>query len=300
MFSATFVYKPFDFATNIHRSYRMIAYPCSKINLGLNVISKRQDGYHDIETVFYPVPLCDTLEIEIDDNPATIPQKCHLFVDGNDIECSEDDNLVVKAYRLLAKDYRLPSIKARLHKAIPSQAGLGGGSSDAAYMLLLINKVCGLSLDEAALIRHAASLGADCPFFINPRMSFATGIGDIISPLKLEETLKGCYLVIVKPDVSMSTKEAYSMIKPRRPDICCEDVLTMPMAEWKMYLTNDFEPPVFSKHPLLGEIKQQLYDAGAIYAQMSGSGTSLFGLYKEKPDGISRLFQKHFNATIKL
>lgn len=278
----------------------MIAYPCSKINLGLNITSQRKDGYHDIETVFYPVPLYDKLEIEIDNTKATGSRKCRLRVDGNDIECLDDDNLVVKAYQILAKDYNLPSINAHLSKMIPSQAGLGGGSSDAAHTLLLINKLCLLNLDEATIIRYATSLGADCPFFVNPQISFATGIGDVISPINIEETFKGYYLVIVKPDVSMSTKEAYSMIKPHRPGICCKDILKMPMDEWKLYLTNDFEPPVFSKHPILGTIKQQLYDTGAIYAQMSGSGTALFGFYKEKPDGISKLFQKHFNATIKL
>lgn len=278
----------------------MVVYPCAKINLGLNIVGCRKDGYHDIETVFYPIPLCDKLEIGIENECCETRNQCLLTVDGNKIDCKEQDNLVVKAYNLLAQSYDLPAVKANLHKVIPSQAGLGGGSSDATYMLRALNELCQLNIDNCQLAEYASRLGADCPFFVKAETAFATGIGEILSPIETTNLLKDHYLVIVKPNVSVSTKEAYSMIVPRHPDVCCKDVLSMPIASWQEKLSNDFELPVFSKHPILRTIKQQLYDLGAVYAQMSGSGSAMFGIFERQPNKIKETFHDNFCVVIKL
>lgn len=278
----------------------MITYPCAKINLGLNVVSKRTDGYHDIETIFYPIPLCDKLEVRItDDTPQPI-HSCDLNVEGNSIECNKNDNLVVKAYNILAKEHDLPNVHADLHKNIPSQAGLGGGSSDAAYMLRLLNELCHLGIENNIMEKYAVRLGADCAFFVTAEPAFATGIGDILSPVEIRSKLHGCFLAIVKPDISISTKNAYAMIVPKHPDVSCRDVVRQPMETWKHNLGNDFELPAFTIHPELSVIKQKLYDAGAVYAQMSGSGSAFFGIFKTKPENINAVFPQHYNIVLEL
>lgn len=262
----------------------MITFPCAKINLGLNVVAKRPDGYHDIETVFYPIPLHDALEIKLMDERFPSALDCDLKVTGNDICCDEADNIVVKAYNLLRKDYVMPRIHAHLYKNIPSQAGLGGGSSDAAFMIRLLDERFRLNIGNAEMERYAAKLGADCAFFITAEPSFATGIGDVLSPADSPKgNLCGYHLVVVKDNVAVSTKEAYAQIVPQQPSMCCRDIVRQPIDSWQQLLTNDFEAPAFKAHPVLADIKQKLYDIGAAYAQMSGSGSAMFGIFKNKP-----------------
>ena len=270
----------------------MITFPCAKINLGLNVVSTRSDGYHDIETVFYPIPLHDTLEIKLMDDRFPSALDCDLKVSGNSLQgCDEADNLVVKAYNLLRRDFVMPRIHAHLHKAIPSQAGLGGGSSDAAFMIRLLDERFRLNIGNAEMERYAAALGADCAFFITAEPAYATGIGEILSPADSPKgNLQGYHLVVVKPPVAVSTREAYAQITPRHPAICCKDIVRQPIEGWRSLLTNDFEAPAFKSHPVLADIKQRLYDLGAAYAQMSGSGSAIYGLFKEKPQVPSDTF----------
>ncbi|MBQ6651996.1 MAG: 4-(cytidine 5'-diphospho)-2-C-methyl-D-erythritol kinase [Prevotella sp.] len=262
----------------------MIVFPCAKINLGLNVISRREDGYHNIETVFYPIPLTDALEVKRMDEKFPSDTPCDLKVTGNAVDCDESQNLVVRAYHLLAADYSLPRVHAHLYKRIPSQAGLGGGSSDAAYMIRLLDERFRLNIGIAEMERYAAQLGADCAFFITAEPSFATGIGDRLAPADSPgHNLHGYWLAIVKPPMAVSTAEAYAGITPRTPVKCCRDIVRQPIDTWREELMNDFEKPVFEKHPLLAQIKQQLYDDGATYAAMTGSGSAIYAIYKQKP-----------------
>ena len=196
----------------------MITFPFCKINLGLNIVAKRSDGYHDLETVFYPIPLCDALEIKKMDEEFPSPTPIDLKVTGNVVECDESKNLVVKAYHLLAQDYELPRVHAHLVKRIPMQAGLGGGSADAAYMIRLLDERFRLNMGNAEMERYAAKLGADCAFFIRSEIAFARGIGDILEPVDNEVNgLEGYYIALVKPDVAVSTAEAYAGVTPKKP-----------------------------------------------------------------------------------
>lgn len=266
----------------------MIDFPCAKINLGLNIVEKRNDGYHNLQTVFLPVQLCDALEIKTMNERFPSDTNCDLKVSGDGIYCNEADNLVVKAYNMLAADYEIPRIHAHLYKRIPSQAGLGGGSSDAAFMLKLLDQRFRINAGNAELEKYAARLGADCPFFINAEPAYAEGIGEILSPVEItDNTLSGYTLVIVKPQVSVSTKEAFAGITPRMPEVSCREIVAMPIEQWKDLLTNDFEESVFTQYPELHDIKNKLYEAGAAYAQMSGSGSSIFGIFKTAPDNAS-------------
>jgi 4-diphosphocytidyl-2-C-methyl-D-erythritol kinase len=276
----------------------MLTFPCAKINLGLNIIGEREDGYHDLETVFYPVPLTDVLEIKHMDAEFPSPTPCDLKVTGHGVDCDEQKNLVVKAYSLLARDFELPRIHAHLVKRIPSQAGLGGGSSDGAAMIRLLDERFRLNIGIAEMERYAAMLGSDCPFFITAEPSFATGRGERLEPADGPKgNLNGYYIAIVKPDVAMSTAEAYARIVCRRPAKCCRDIVRQPIATWRDELTNDFEQPVFGQYPVLREIKQRLYDLGALYAQMSGSGSALFGIFREEPHDLQKLFPDCFTFS---
>lgn len=266
----------------------MITYPNAKINLGLYVTERRSDGYHNLETVFYPIPLCDTLEIVIEENPGktdgsfTVQTADYtLQTEGITIDSEPEKNLVVKALRNLKRDFRIPRVRIRLKKNIPSGAGLGGGSSDAAFTLKMLNEMFGLSLSDDELEQRAATLGADCAFFIRNHATFATGIGNIFEPVSLN--LKGWYFVLVKPDVFVSTKEAYAQITPHKPIYRLTDVIAHSLGSWKDTMSNDFEPGIFSLYPAVGNIKQALYDMGAVYASMSGSGSSVFGIFKDEP-----------------
>ena len=269
----------------------MINFPCAKINLGLNIVSRREDGYHNLETVFYPIPITDALEIKLMGKEFPSYAPCDLKVTGNAVDCNEADNLVVKAYNLLAADFAIPRVHAHLFKRIPSQAGLGGGSSDAAYMIRLLDERFRLNIGIAEMERYAARLGADCAFFITADPSYATGIGNVFEPVcGLQDKLAGCWLCVVKPDVQVSTREAYSKIVPQKPIKCCKDIVAQPIETWRNELTNDFEGPVFDAHPQLRVIKDKLYALGAMYAQMSGSGSALFGIFRDKPEGIAEMF----------
>jgi len=250
----------------------MICFPNAKINLGLHVTERRPDGYHNIETIFYPIPLRDALEIVPSDKPSFIQT-------GIRLNLLPDDNLVMKAMDTLQQNYAIPPSDIYLHKAIPFGAGLGGGSSDAAFMLMLINDYLQLGLDRQELETVAATLGADCPFFICNTPVIATGTGNMFEPLPL--SLKGYMLCIVKPDVSVSTREAYAAVKPAKPPRALREIIVQPVAEWRSILTNDFEPYAFDRYPVIGSIKNELYAQGAVYASMSGSGSAVFGLFEK-------------------
>ena len=261
----------------------MITFPIAKINLGLNVVEKRPDGYHNLETVFYPVQICDALEVfEMhQDFPSDVD--CDLKVTNIHIDGDEQRNLVVRAYKLLKEDFPdLPRVHAHLYKGIPTQAGMGGGSSDCGFMITLLNDMFGLGLTNQQMIDYAARLGADCPFFILNEPCFAEGIGEKLEPLNL--SLSGWYLAVVRPDIPVPTKEAFSLITPQHPEVCCRDIVMQPVEKWRGLLTNDFEKSVFTLHPEIGAIKDKLYELGATYAAMSGSGSSLFGLFHQPVD----------------
>lgn len=249
---------------------RMIVFPNAKINLGLNVVGCRPDGYHDIETVFYPIGVCDALEVV----PATTTS---FEVVGLPVAGAMESNLVMRAYRLLQRDFDLPEVQITLLKKIPMGAGLGGGSSDAAFMLKLLNTQFALGLTDERLEVYAAALGADCAFFVRDVPAFATGIGDQLTPLSL--SLSKWKMLLVKPDVHVSTAEAYADVQCARCAVSPAEAVQQPVPEWKELLFNDFEASVFPKHPELERIKQQLYAGGAVYAAMSGSGSTIYGLF---------------------
>ena len=248
----------------------MITFPNAKINLGLNIVERRPDGYHNIETVFYPIPLTDVLEIV----PA---RETSLTCYGNPVDCPPEKNLVMRAYRLLQQRYDLPPVAMYLYKHIPDGAGLGGGSSDAAHALLMLNTMFGLELSDSALATLAVSLGADCSFFIYNRPMLATGIGDVLTPVDVN--LKGKTILLVKPPVGVDTRTAYSRVTPQAPSIPLTRILSQPMPSWDGLLVNDFEPSVFAALPQLWLIKAALLDTGAQYAAMSGSGSTMFGFF---------------------
>lgn len=253
----------------------MVTFPPCKINLGLRILSKRPDGYHDIETCFYPVPWTDILEILLADSFS-------FTCTGLALPGDAEENLCVKAYRLVQKDFSLPPIHMHLHKIIPSGAGLGGGSSDAAHTLLLLNDIFDLKLPVQELQRHASKLGSDCAFFVNKHPMMGRGKGDLLSPV--EVTLKDKYLVVIKPPIHVSTAEAYSRVKPAQQTTSLAEILKQDISTWKDLLVNDFEESVFSIHPQIGEIKHELYKQGALYACMSGSGSSVFGIFSNEVD----------------
>ena len=259
----------------------MITFPIAKINLGLNVVERRPDGYHNLETVFYPVYIKDALELTMMNTRFPSAVDCDIKVTNLHIEGDEQKNLVVKAYKLLKEDFpQLPRVHAHLYKGIPTQAGMGGGSSDCAYMIRLLNEMFTLGLSDERMIQYAARLGADCPFFILSRPAYAEGIGEQLQPISLD--LSSYYIAVVRPDIPVSTKEAFSLIKPVKPARNCRDVVMQPVETWRNELTNDFEQSVFTLHPEIGAIKERLYDLGAVYAAMTGSGSSVFGLFREE------------------
>lgn len=257
----------------------MIFFPNAKINIGLYVTEKRTDSYHNIETLFYPTSLCDALEI-LENTESDVPLSWSSS--GIQLDGKAEDNLCVKALNLLKQDYDIPPLKMHLHKAIPFGAGLGGGSADAAFALKALNEMFTLGIDTPKLIDYAAKLGADCAFFIRNIPQTATGIGDILSPCKIN--LKGYHLLLVKPDIHVSTPEAYRGIKPKQLAVPLNEQLRSPVEEWKGVIKNDFEESVFPNHPGIKAIKDKMYANGAEYASMTGSGAAVFGLFKNKPD----------------
>ena len=276
----------------------MIAYPNVKLNLGLHVVRRREDGYHDLETLFVPYPgIHDTLEIITGDDFSRTSARLQetygaeqlaqgITPDGKlmvtiarkeGVDWDPLKDLTVKAYGLLSEQYKLPPMKVYLEKTSPVGAGLGGGSADAAFALRMIAEIAELELSDEELAGFAARLGSDCAFFIYNRPMLGTGRGEILEPFDID--LSGYRLEVIVPEgISVSTADAYRGIVPKVPDLPLREVLAHPVTEWKGLLVNDFETTVFEKHPRLAEIKQSLYDDGAVYAAMSGSGSALFSL----------------------
>lgn len=266
----------------------MITFPNAKINLGLDIVERRPDGYHNLETVFFPIPLQDVLEINVSDDPNA--EACSFTMYNASFDNDNNDNLVVKAYKALATDYPLPKVDISLYKNIPTGAGLGGGSADAAFALKMLNDIAALGLSDEKLEEYAATIGADCAFFIKNKPAFATGIGNILSPTPCN--IEGYCIVLVKPDIHISTKEAYSLVIPAHPETRLTEIAEKPVAEWKRLMKNDFERSIFAKHPSMKKIKEELYAMGAVYASMSGSGSSFFGIFKEEQE--LEEIKKHF------
>ena len=254
----------------------MVTFPPCKINLGLSVLSKRADGYHNLETCFYPVPCVDVLEV--------IPSNSFTFSStGNVIPGPPEQNLCIKAYLLLKQDFDLAPVQIHLHKIIPAGAGLGGGSSDAANTLRLLNEIFGLKLAQAKLMEYAARLGSDCSFFVQDKPMIGTGRGEVLSEIEL--SLKEKFLILITPGVHISTGDAFAGIVPRQSTHSLRDILTQfPIEDWKHRLRNDFEDSVFKKYPAIKLIKEKLYSLGAIYSSMSGSGSAVFGIFESERD----------------
>lgn len=259
----------------------MISFPNAKINLGLHVTERRPDGYHNLETLFYPVTLSDILEV--------IPGSCFSFeASGLALDAEPDRNLVVRAYNLLKHAYGLPPVNIWLHKVIPFGAGLGGGSSDAAFMLKMLNELFSIGLTSMQLKELAAKIGADCPFFIENIPSLATGTGNELQPVNIY--LEDYKIVIVKPPYGVNTALAYRSIVPGRPASALSGIVSLAPEMWKDLLINDFEKPVFLMFPELAEIKKKLYEMGAVYVSMSGSGSAIFGLFSDPLPDFSKQF----------
>ncbi|TKG94788.1 4-(cytidine 5'-diphospho)-2-C-methyl-D-erythritol kinase [Puteibacter caeruleilacunae] len=255
----------------------MITYPNAKLNLGLNVVEKRNDGFHNIETIFLPIGLSDAIEfVESED------EKVEFSNSGILVDCSAEQNLILKAYELLKADFDIPGLKVHLHKVIPFGAGLGGGSSDASFMLKSLNSVYNLGLSKEELKVYARQLGSDCAFFIDNVPCFGEGKGDELSAINV--SLKGYYLVLIKPDVNVSTPAAYRYVKPVKTTKNLRDLVTLPVEQWKDKIKNDFEDSVFPQFPVIKEIKYKLYNMGATFASMSGSGASVFGIFENLPE----------------
>ncbi len=272
----------------------MITFPIAKINLGLNVVERRPDGYHNLETVFYPVSVKDRLEVSLN-HKVTADVDCDLQVTNVKMDCDNQQNLVVKAYQLLKRDFpQMRPVVVSLEKNIPTQAGMGGGSSDCAFMLQMLNEMFQLGLNEAQLVGYASRLGADCAFFIKQRPCYAEGIGERLQAIDLN--LKGKYLAVVRPDIPVSTKEAFSLITPNRPQQNCRDIVMQPVETWRDKLTNDFEKSVFALHPTIGKVKNRLYEMGAVYAAMSGSGSALFGIFRNREDCSAEQLERQFGG----
>jgi len=254
----------------------MVFFPNAKINLGLNILRKRDDGYHELETIFYPIGLKDGLEfIENKKN------KIVFSSSGLSLNIDLEENIVVKAYRLLDADHSLPGLDIHLHKVIPFGAGLGGGSSDAAFLLKGLNDYFELGLTTDQLKIYAIKLGADCSFFLENKPAFASGIGEKLQTIDF--SLNDYFIVLVKPPFGVGTKEAYAGIKPATPKFLLTDLIKQSPENWQDCILNDFETSVFPLYPKIAEIKSKLIDRGAVYASMSGSGSSVFGLFKSEP-----------------
>ena len=251
--------------------HNMIVFPNAKINIGLNIINKRADGYHNLETVFYPVMIHDVLEI-------VEAQELAFTSSGLPIPGAPENNICLKAYKLLSQDIKLPAVKIHLHKNIPIGAGLGGGSADASFFIKLMNEKFVLGLDKALMEGYALQLGADCPFFIQNKPVFASGKGDEFKEVALD--LSPYCIILVMPEVEVSTAQAFSDIVPKPAAESLATLIKGNIKEWKGSVKNDFEPGIISRYPIIGHIKDSLYNAGALYASMSGSGSSVYGIFE--------------------
>ncbi len=247
------------------------------------MVSKRDDGYHNLETIFYPVKLADALELADSD-------EMQFSTSGFEIEGKPENNLVFKAYQILQKDFKLPPVKLHLHKIIPFGAGLGGGSSDAAFTLKMLNEYFNLKIPSTKLKLYASQIGADCPFFIENKPTFATGIGDQFQPIKLD--LSEYEILIIKPNITVNTPDAYKNVIPAKPKFNLKDIKNLPIEDWRDIIKNDFEKSVFEKYPEIEKFKNTLYEMGALYASMSGSGSAVFGIFRHLPTNSNQLIPK--------
>jgi 4-diphosphocytidyl-2-C-methyl-D-erythritol kinase len=258
----------------------MILFPNAKINLGLNIIRKRADGYHDLETFFCPVNLCDALEVIPQQSTATATENVIFTTSGIQIDGNATDNICVKAWHLLKKDFaELPPVLMHLHKVIPTGAGLGGGSSDGAFTLQILNRLFDLNIPEPALSAYALQLGSDCPFFLQNKPCFARGRGERLEPIPVD--LTGYEILLIHPGIHISTAKAFGGVRPRVPEKSVSWVVQQPVSSWQRELVNDFEESLFPLFPQLKEIKESLYAAGAVYASMTGSGSAVYGLFEK-------------------
>jgi 4-diphosphocytidyl-2-C-methyl-D-erythritol kinase len=272
----------------------MIAFPNCKINLGLSIVAKRPDGFHELETIFYPVALKDMVEVIHSNDPSTPIQ---FTSTGLEVPGNLDQNLCVKAFELLKKDFpTLPNVKIHLHKHIPMGAGLGGGSSDATAVLILLNEQFKLELSNSNLIDYAAQLGSDCPFFVYNQACHATGRGEILQPFSCD--LSNYKMVLIHPGIHVSTAWAFNQLTPCIKEKSIAEIVAQPIENWKGQLINDFENPIIQAYPTIGEIKNTLYQQGAIYASMSGSGSSLFGIFPKEQILSKSLFSAEFRVDI--
>ncbi len=266
----------------------MIAYPNAKVNLGLRILRKRPDGYHDIESVFIPVKWEDIIEIVPDSVHGN--GKVSFTSSGLTVPDDGKPNLCERAYLLLAKEFGLPSVKMHLHKMIPMGAGLGGGSADAAFALKILNDSFSLKISDLRLEELAGRIGSDCPFFIRNRPQYVTGRGEQMEPFQLD--LSGHHILVIHPGVHVGTAEAYAGVIPQVPDSDLRELLQRPITEWRDTVKNDFEESVTKMHPVIEELKELLYASGALYASMTGSGAAVFGIFPERekvtiPEGMS-------------
>ncbi len=264
----------------------MIGFPNAKINIGLNVVEKRSDGFHNLETIFYPVNIFDSIEIL--DSPELQFQSYHLNIPGESL-----NNLCVRAYQLLASEFAIPPVQIHLLKNIPFGAGLGGGSADAAWVLKMLNEKFELNISLKKLEELAAELGSDCAFFIRNSAQFASGRGEILEPIDLD--LQKYTFALIKPNFGISTKEAFSGLQPKPSQQNLKELVKLPIEDWRGVLKNDFEDCLFPKFPVLEKIKRELYDRGALYASMSGSGSTLYGIF---PPNFQDRFLAPSNAQI--
>ncbi|MBI5219693.1 MAG: 4-(cytidine 5'-diphospho)-2-C-methyl-D-erythritol kinase [Bacteroidia bacterium] len=274
----------------------MLVFPNAKINIGLRILSKLPDGFHTIETIFYPIRFCDALEfVEIRE---AIPEDYRFSVSGITFDnCASENNLCIRAYRLLANDHALPKLNIHLHKIIPMGAGLGGGSSDAARMVKALNETYKLNLSYAAMQEYVEKLGSDCAFFIGNKPAYATGKGNVLSRINL--SLWGYYLALVYPGIHIGTAEAYANATLSNPDKPLTELIKEPVEEWKHCIINDFENSIFPKYPEIKAIKEKLYELGAVYASMSGSGSSVYGIFNDSIP-VKQHFESYLTWECKL
>lgn len=274
----------------------MYILPNAKINIGLNIPQRRSDGYHDLQTIFYPIPITDAIEI----SPLKYSSSSYEFItSGISIPDVPNNNLIVKVFLSLQKEFNLPPMSINLAKHIPLGAGLGGGSSDAAFMMRLINDYFSLELSDDDMEKRLSAFGADCPFFVRNKAVYAEGIGNEFSPIKLD--LSNYYILLVKPEIHISTKQAYANVVPTMPSKNLRELISeTPIDKWAKTIHNDFEDSLFPTFPVLGIIKKTLYDIGAIYASMSGSGSALYGIFDRPIENASAAFPDCFVFSHKL
>lgn len=274
----------------------MYSLPNAKINIGLRIVGRRPDGYHDLQTVFFPIPLADSLEIK---EARRLRKPYEFILSGIALPDDGKDNLVVRVFLALQEEFDLPPTSIFLSKHIPAGAGLGGGSSDAAAMMQLLNDYYHLDLTTVDMEQRLAAFGADCPFFVRNKPMYAEGIGNVFTPVNIN--LKDKYIVLVKPDIHVSTAEAYAAVTPcQLPNSLYDQLLSTPVQLWRNVITNDFEPYVFRTYPKVAAIKQTLYDMGAIYASMSGSGSAVYGIFGRPIDNAGKVFHDCFTFAASL